>query len=135
MVDSGKSGNVRSKVRDVPRYQVSTHTGEDPRYEIQVRCTGTRYRYAIQVRNTSTLYRYEIQVHDKRYARQVSMYRYTGTRYKYAIQIQVYRYVCTGRTNSTHKNWSQQYTQKLVTTVHTKIGHESTHILATKSTH
>ena len=58
--------------------------------------------------------------------------RYTGTRYKYAIQIQMYRYVCTGRTNGTHKNWSQQYTQKLVTTVHTKIGHESTHIFATE---
>ena len=31
----------------------------------------------------------------------------------------MYRYVCTGRTNSTHKNRSQQYTQKLVTKVHT----------------
>ena len=76
-------------------------------------CTGTH----VQV------YKYEIQVR---------MYRYTGTRYKYAIQIQMYRYVCTGRTNSTHKNWSQQYTQKLTTKVHTKIGHESTHIFATE---
>ena len=38
------------------------------------------------------------------------MYRYTSTRYRYAIQVRMYRYVCTGRTNSTHKNWSRKYT-------------------------
>ncbi len=67
------------------------------------------YRYVctgIQVRYTGT----EVQVRK---------YTYTSKRYRYAIQVQMYRYVCTGRTNSTHKNWSQQYTQKLVTKVHT----------------
>ena len=37
----------------------------------------------------------------------------------------MYRYVCTGRTNSTHKNWSQKYThfgdQKVHTDLETKI--------------
>ena len=67
------------------------------------------------------------------------MYRYTSTRYRYGrtgIQVRdtstLYRYRCTGTYvqvgptvhtkighNSTHKNWSQQYTQKLVTKVHT----------------
>ena len=31
VVDSGKIGDARSKVSDVPRYQVSTYTGGDPR--------------------------------------------------------------------------------------------------------
>ena len=31
VVDSGKIGDARSEVSVVPRYQVSTHTGEDPR--------------------------------------------------------------------------------------------------------
>ena len=31
VVDSGKIEDTRSKVSIVPRYQVSTHTGEDPR--------------------------------------------------------------------------------------------------------
>eukprot|EP01050_Picozoa_sp_SAG11_P043112 SAG11_NODE_20218_length_450_cov_0.817664_1_plen_120_part_00 len=118
MVDSGKIGDARSKVSDVPRYQVY-------RYAIQVRM----YRYActgIQVRYTGT----DVQVRMYRYTgTHVQVYKYaiqvrlggTGTYvqvHKYAIQVRMYRYAYTGRRPK----------------IHTKLATKNTHNLATKST-